>query len=110
MSILLDVMAKTLDGGRGGVRTPQAGAGILLFPFVLEFNGLTVTNRALGLHFYIMHFLCALLPPAKVGQPFDLSPGLFMAKVSLRYLMCCQLLVCDGLSSQRNARLFSVNK
>lgn len=71
MSILLDVMAKRLDGGRGGVRTPQAGAGILLFPFVLEFNGLTVTNRALGLHFYIMHFLCALLPPAKIGQPFD---------------------------------------
>lgn len=65
MSILLDVMAKRLDGGRGGVRTPQAGAGILLFPFVLEFNGLTVTNRALGLHFYIMHFFVCPSPSSQ---------------------------------------------
>lgn len=106
-------MAKWLDGGRGGVRSPQAGAGILLFLFVLEFNGLTVINRTLGLHFYIQLWgFCVpiLLPPAKIGQPFDLSPGLFMAKASLRCFMCCQLLVCDGLSSQRNASLFSVKK
>lgn len=68
MSILLDVMAKQLEGGRGGVRTPQAGAGILLFPFVLEFNDLTVTNRTLGLHFYIN--LCIFC------VPFSLQPKL----------------------------------
>lgn len=53
IQVLLDVMAKWLDGGRGEVRPPQAGAEILLFPFVLEFNGLTVINRTFGLHFYI---------------------------------------------------------
>jgi len=106
------VIAKRLDGGRGGIGSPQAGTGILLFPFILEFNGLTVINKTLGLHFYIKlwGFCVSLLLPAKIGQPFDLSSGLFVIKVSWRYLMCCQLLVCDGLSSQRNARLFSASK
>lgn len=43
----------------------------------------------------------------KIGQQFDLPPGLFTATISFIF---SQLLDCDGLPSQRNARLFSVNQ